>query len=197
VLLPTFAGLNVQVLGISVDSVPSLQAWAQSLEGITYPLLSDFWPHGGVAKQYGVLREEGMTERAIFILDEEGIIRYIDIHDIDDQPSNEVLLNEIRKITPQRFSHLDEVMRRNEEEELPHGGVVMYCTQWCPDCRKARAWLRERKIPYTEVDITTNFKAARQVRSWGNGFQITPCFEIDGTIVVDFDKEKLSEVLQK
>jgi len=55
--------------------------------------------------------------------------------------------------------------------------------------------LKEQNIPYTEVDITTNFKAARQVRSWGNGFQITPTFDIDGTIILDFDEEKLSQVL--
>ncbi|HAF62848.1 MAG TPA: hypothetical protein DCK95_11070 [Anaerolineaceae bacterium] len=193
-LLPTFAGLNVQVLGISVDHVSCLKAWAESLGGITYPLLSDFWPHGEVAKKYGVLRSEGYTERAIFIIDKTGIIRYIDIHDIDDQPSNEVLLDELRKIIPEAFKEKD-VMK--EEESLPQGGVVMYCTQWCPDCRRARVWLKEKNIPYTEVDITTNFKAARQVRSWGNGFQITPTFDINGTIILDFDEEKLSEILLK
>ena len=184
--------MNVQVLGISVDHVPCLQAWAESLGGITYPLLSDFWPHGETAKKYGVLRKEGYTERAIFIIDRKGIIRYIDIHDIDDQPSNEVLLNELRKIIPEKLQ--DEELNK-EEEDLPYGGVVMYCTQWCPDCRRARIWLKEQDIPYTEVDITTNFKAARQVRSWGNGFQITPTFDIDGTIILDFDEEKLSQVL--
>jgi len=75
--------LNAQVLGISIDHVPCIQAWADSLGGIHYPLLSDFWPHGAVAKKYGVLRVEGYAERAIFIIDKIGIIRYIDIHDID------------------------------------------------------------------------------------------------------------------
>jgi glutaredoxin len=193
-LLPKFAGLNVQVLGISVDHVPCLKAWADSLGGITYPLLSDFWPHGKVAKKYGVLRSEGYTERAIFLLDADGIIRYIDIHDINDQPSNEVLLQEIRKITPERFLQKESLP---QDETLPHGGVVMYCTQWCPDCRRARVWLKEQNIPYTEVDITTNFTAARQVRSWGNGSQITPTFDIDGKIIVDFDEAALSKILLK
>ena len=89
--------MNVQVLGISVDHVPCLQAWAESLTGINYPLLSDFWPHGEVARRYGVLRQEGYSERAIFIIDAEGIIRYIDIHDIDDQPDNNVLFSEVAK----------------------------------------------------------------------------------------------------
>jgi len=194
VFLPKYEKLNVQILGLSIDHVPCLKAWAESLGGITYPLLSDFWPHGKVAQKYGVLRAEGFTERAIFIIDEEGIIRFIDIHDIDDEPSNSLLLAELRKIIPEKFSALDE---EKENETLPHGGIVMYCTRWCPDCRQARAWLKEHDLPYMEVDITTNLTAARQVRSWGNGYQITPTFDIDGTIILDFDEEKLSEILLK
>jgi len=61
-----------------------LKAWADSLGGIHYPLLSDFWPHGKISETYGVLRpQEGRSERAIFVIDKQGIIRHIDIHDID------------------------------------------------------------------------------------------------------------------
>ena len=60
------------------------------------PLLSDFWPHGEVAKRYGVLRKEGYSERALFIVDKEGIIRYIDIHNIDDQPENQELFDVLK-----------------------------------------------------------------------------------------------------
>ena len=67
--------MNVQVLGISVDHVPCLVAWAESLEGVTYPLLSDFWPHGAIAKKYGVFRKDGRSERVIFIIDTEGVVR--------------------------------------------------------------------------------------------------------------------------
>ncbi len=81
-------------MGVSVDHVPCLKAWADSLGGIHFPLLSDFWPHGAVSKSYAVLRPEGYSERAIFIIDKDGIIRYIDVHDIDNQPSNEVLRQE-------------------------------------------------------------------------------------------------------
>jgi glutaredoxin len=191
----TFAGLNVQVLGISVDHIPCLKAWAQSLGGINYPLVSDFWPHGKVAKLYGVLRKEGHSERAIFIIDKDGIIRYIDIHDIDEQPDNEVLLNELKKIIPNAEEKIKHLFR--EDEEAPHGGVVMYCTPWCPDCRLARAWLKEQNIPYTEVDISTNLTAARQVRAWGQGFQVTPTFDIDGKIILDFDESELRKILLK
>jgi peroxiredoxin len=99
--LPRFEGMNTQVLGVSVDSVPCLKAWAKSLGGISFPLLSDFWPHGRVADLYGVLRQEGTSERAIFLIDREGIIRYIDIHDINDLPNNEILFEELAKLVPE------------------------------------------------------------------------------------------------
>ena len=175
-----------------MDHIPCLTAWAKSLGEINYPLLSDFWPHGAVAEKYGVLREEGHSERAIFIIDKDGIIRYIDIHDIDDQPDNEVLLDGLKKIIPDadiKMKHL------YKEEDIPMGKVVMYCTPWCPDCRRAREWLRKHKISFSEVDISVNLTAARQVRSWGAGFQITPTFNINGEIILDFDEGKLKDLL--
>jgi glutaredoxin len=189
--LAKFAGWNVEIIGISVDHVPCLKAWAESLGGIRYPLLSDFWPHGEVARKYGVLREEGHSERAIFIIDREGTIRYIDIHDIDDQPDNDLLLEELARIDPQHVK-LDKKV-----SELPVGGVVMYCTPWCPDCKLARHWLKMNEIPYTEVDIFTSPGAERQVREWTGGHMITPTFNIDGKIIIDFDLPELKKTLLK
>jgi peroxiredoxin len=60
--------------------------------------LSDFNPFGAVAVKYGVKRGEGFSERAIFIIDRDGFIRYIDVHDIKDKPSNEILFAEIAKV---------------------------------------------------------------------------------------------------
>ena len=186
--------MNTQVLGISVDHVPCLQAWADSLGGINYPLLSDFWPHGEVARCYDVLRSEGYTERAIFVIDRDGILRYIDVHAIDAQPDNEELRAVIRRIDP--LAAALEPKSQAADEALPHGGIVMYCTPWCADCKQARAWLARKGLKYTEVDISRNRSAALQVRKWANGNQTTPTFDIDGTIIVDFDKEKLCEVLK-
>jgi peroxiredoxin len=94
-----FAGYDAQVLGISVDSIPSHVAWAKSLGGLTYDLLADFHPKGEVAKSYGAWREaDGISERALFIVDKEGKIAYIDIHDIGDQPDNEDLFDVLRKL---------------------------------------------------------------------------------------------------
>jgi len=178
------------VMGISVDHVPGLKAWADSMGGIDFPLLSDFYPHGEISQRYGVLRAEGFSERAIFVIDSDGIIRYIDVHAIDDQPDNAVLFAELEKLAP-----IGWVAKRPVETPLPHGGVVMYCTRWCPDCIRARAWLKSNGIAYTEVDIDAHAAAARQVREWCGGNQTTPTFEIDGTIVIDFDEPRLAELL--
>jgi glutaredoxin len=183
--------LNAQVLGISVDHVPVLKAWAESLGGINYPLISDFWPHGAVAKEYGVLREEGYSERTIFIIDKNGVIQYVDVHDIDDQPSNETLYAEIQRIDPEVQLEVPD----EEAQALPHGGIVMYCSKWCHDCKKAREWLGERGLEYTEVDVWTTPGAMEQVRKWTNGKLITPTFDIDGKLVFDFEPEQLSELL--
>ena len=196
-MLTKFAGLNVQVLGISVDHVPCLKAWAESLGGIHYPLLSDFWPHGEVAEQYGVLRhDEGITERAIFIIDKKGIIRYIDVHDIDSQPDNDVLLSELEKIAPEDFTGYKEITLQEDEEELPKGGVVVYCTPWCPSCRQARLWLQNNHIEYVEVNIDRSPAAAKRVQGWADGFRTTPTFDINGEIQVGFDEKRLRELLK-
>ncbi len=93
-----FERRNAQVLGISTDNVHSNEAWAKSLGGLSYPLLSDFWPHGKVAVDYGVLRPGGETERAIFVVDAEGIIRYIDIHDIGKQPPTAKIIEALDRL---------------------------------------------------------------------------------------------------
>ena len=97
--LERFEGYDAQVLGISVDSVPCNTAWAKSLGGLTYDLLSDFEPKGEVARAYGAYRAaDGISERAIFIVDKEGKIAYKDIHNIADQPDNEDLFDVLRNL---------------------------------------------------------------------------------------------------
>lgn len=192
--MDSFLDLDTRILSISVDSTDSLRAWAESLGGIHYPMLSDFWPHGEIPQKYGVLRPDGKSERALFIIDKGGVIRYIDIHDINDQPSNEELRRAIREMDPQVRGRPERTQA--QPVPLPRGGVVMYCTKWCHDCRRARKWLAEHNVPYTEVDITTTPGAAEQVEAWANGNRTTPTFDIDGTIVVDFDEKQLSSILR-
>lgn len=95
--LSRFEGHDTHVLGISVDSVPCNIAWAKSLGGISYDLLSDFEPKGEVARLYGALRPEGYSERALFVVDKEGRIIHKDIHKIDEQPDNEEIFDVLRK----------------------------------------------------------------------------------------------------
>jgi peroxiredoxin len=113
-----FEKLNAQVLGISVDHVPCLKAWAESLGGISFPLLSDFNPLGAVARKYGVKRKEGFSERAIFVLDKHGIIRYIDIHDIEDRPRNKILFAELKKVI-RLESELEKVAAKRKGKARP------------------------------------------------------------------------------
>jgi peroxiredoxin len=86
------------LLGITVDNIPTLHAWTNEMGELWFPVLSDFWPHGEVANKYGVLRSDGVSERAIFIIDKQGVLRYIDIHDINQRPKLEVIVKELEEI---------------------------------------------------------------------------------------------------
>jgi peroxiredoxin (alkyl hydroperoxide reductase subunit C) len=86
------------LIGITVDNIPTLYAWTNEMGNLWFPVLSDFWPHGAVAKKYGVLRSNGVSERALFLIDKKGIIRYINVHDINQRPNLEVLVKELEKL---------------------------------------------------------------------------------------------------
>lgn len=74
--LPLINEYNAQLLGISVDDLASHQAFSNSL-GLNYPLLSDDDPAGAVARAYGVFDErDGLSDRALFVLDDQGVIRW-------------------------------------------------------------------------------------------------------------------------
>jgi peroxiredoxin (alkyl hydroperoxide reductase subunit C) len=89
---------NSTLLGISVDNIPTLYAWTRQMGDLWFEVLSDFWPHGAVASRYGVLRSDGTTERAIFIIDKRGIIRYIDVHDINERPPLESIVQQLEAL---------------------------------------------------------------------------------------------------
>ena len=86
------------LLGITVDNIPTLFAWTNQMGKLWFPVLSDFWPHGEVAAKYGILRSDGVTERALFVVDKKGILRYIDVHDINKRPPLENLVKELEKL---------------------------------------------------------------------------------------------------
>ena len=78
--------LDAHVLALSIDAGPSKKAWAESLGGISYDLLSDFHPHGKVASDYGVMRDDGISERAVFVVDKTGTIVWAKQYQIPEQP---------------------------------------------------------------------------------------------------------------
>ena len=87
------------LLGITVDNLPTLHAWTQQMGALSFDVLSDFWPHGAVAERYGVLRSDGTSERAVFVIDKQGIIRYIEVADINVRPNLEALVNALADLT--------------------------------------------------------------------------------------------------
>ena len=93
--LAKFKELNAEVLGISVDSQHSHKAFAEHL-GLEFPLLSDF--DKKVCQAYGVLREGGTASRALFVIDQQGVIRYAHVNPIGEVPDNKPVLDTLRKL---------------------------------------------------------------------------------------------------
>jgi len=86
------------LLGITVDNIPTLHAWTRQMGNLWFSVLSDFWPHGAVAARYGVLRSDGVSERALFVIDKAGIIQFIHVGDINVRPKLEELVMELEKV---------------------------------------------------------------------------------------------------
>ena len=86
------------LLGITVDNVPTLYAWTSQMGELWFPVLSDFWPHGAVAEKYGVLRSDGVSERALFFIDKNGIIRDVLVSDINVRPDLEYCVTALEKM---------------------------------------------------------------------------------------------------
>ncbi len=87
-----FAKHDTVLLGITVDNVPTLYAWVQQMGELWFNVLSDFWPHGSVAEQYGVLRSDGTWERALIFIDKNGVVRDTIVVDINVRPDLEELV---------------------------------------------------------------------------------------------------------
>ena len=86
------------LLGITVDNIPTLYAWTKQMGKLWFPVLSDFWPHGEVAARYGVLRSEGVSERALVYVDKKGIIRDIQVSDINKRPDLEYCASVLKEM---------------------------------------------------------------------------------------------------
>jgi peroxiredoxin len=95
-----FDSLKTVAVGVSVDTVPSKKAWADTL-GIKHTrLLSDFWPHGKVAKAYGLfIKEDGISKRANVIIDEKQKIALIKIYRLGALPDVKEIIDFLRKMS--------------------------------------------------------------------------------------------------
>lgn len=83
---------------LSTDATPALKAWSEA-EGFAFPLLADFWPHGEVARAYGVFNEAvGAAERGTFVIDTEGIVRYSVHNGLGEARDDEAYLDALRTI---------------------------------------------------------------------------------------------------
>ncbi|PYP92601.1 MAG: alkyl hydroperoxide reductase [Candidatus Angelobacter sp. Gp1-AA117] len=101
--LPEFAETNAQVVGISTDSIYSHIAWQEKGIGWQeYPLASDYWPHGGIAEKYGILRLgeplPGINDRAVFVVDKNGKIVFSKVYELGQEPDNEEYLKVLREM---------------------------------------------------------------------------------------------------
>jgi peroxiredoxin len=94
-----FEAHNAAVFGISVDSTASKAAWAKSLGGLSYDLLSDFYPHGQVSRDYGVFFEPaGFSERAAIVVDREGKVAFAKKYDITEAPDVDEILRAVANV---------------------------------------------------------------------------------------------------
>ncbi len=98
-ILDEFKAADTQVLGVSIDSVYSHENWANSLGGVSFPLLADFHPKGAMAEKYGVyLADKGIIDRATFIIDKQGVVRYAVSVTPTGERNPRVLLAECQKV---------------------------------------------------------------------------------------------------
>jgi peroxiredoxin (alkyl hydroperoxide reductase subunit C) len=96
--LTRFRDFNTEVVSVSMDSAYSLNAWSKSIN-VTFPLLSDFYPQGQVVDLYGVRNVGGFPNRAVFVIDKSGVIRYIEVLDNPgDLPDNDLLFETLQKL---------------------------------------------------------------------------------------------------
>jgi peroxiredoxin len=94
-----FEALDTVAVGLSVDSVPCKSAWANSLRLKSTRILADFWPHGGVAKKYGVFRNKnGFSERANIIVDQKGRIVFHKVYPIKQLPSVSEIVTFLKRL---------------------------------------------------------------------------------------------------
>ena len=90
---PLFEKYDTIVIGISTDNIPTLYAWTKQMGQLWFDVASDFWPHGTVSSLYGVLRSDGVAERALVLIDKNGVIQFVHVEDINVRPDLKLIVD--------------------------------------------------------------------------------------------------------
>ncbi len=174
-----FLSTNTQVLGVSVDSVHSHAAWAASLGGVSFPLLADFHPKGGLASAYGLyLDTAGISDRATVLIDTGGIVQYA------------------KSVGPAGQRNISELLVQCEElasEDIgftsPQGipsGSTLYVRDNCGASRSA-LWARENLRLQTTLpikNVSQDSAAAAELEKASGGGQ-APCLIVNGKSMLE------------
>ena len=124
----------------------------------------------------------------------------MDIHDIDEQPDNKEIFRILRELEPQAVirEQGSEAKPAAQPQTAPAGrpqSVVLYCRPGCIDCRLARRFLERNGVRLHRGQRPRDAGAEARVRQWTGGALISPVFDIDGRIVIDFNRSALMEAL--
>ncbi len=184
-------GSGARVLAVSTAGISCLRAWAASLGGLPFTVLSDFWPHGAVSERWGVLDSAGNPLAALFVVDRAGIIAYRAVG----RPGS--LFDEPAIAAALRGERVRPGSARQAKAADGDPEVVMYASTRCPDCQRAREWFRKKRADFREIDIYADDEAAALVRGWAGGKMIVPTFDVGGEILVGFEPRRLARLLKK
>jgi Peroxiredoxin len=118
-ILPEFLEYGAEILGISVDSVWCHAAFVRD-RNLHFPLLSDFEPKGGVSRLYGAYREkDGFSERALFVLDRDGIVHWSYLSPVDVNPGADGILNALDSLAAKSASARSQSFKADAAELRP------------------------------------------------------------------------------
>jgi peroxiredoxin len=99
----TFKELNTVAVGINIDTVPSKKAWAENIGLKNTRILSDFWPHGEVAKKFNLFRDEGgFSERVNIVINEDQKIELVRFYEISELPDIEEIITFLRELDEEK-----------------------------------------------------------------------------------------------
>jgi len=181
-LLPRFRAAHTQVLGVSIDSVHCHANWGQSLGGVSFPLLADFQPRGGLASSLGVFLEgAGITDRATVIIDSEGVVRFAEAVGPAGKRDIAALAAECERIDAESSG---------TTEELPTatalaGDAVLYVRDNCGASRAALAALSNCHLGGVEVrNVSEEPQALKQLEQASGGGQ-APCLVVGGESLLE------------